>query len=59
MAATLECVDASGQITTNRFMQCIDSKGHPSADGRIFALGDCVNVRGTEMRFTKEMNSTG
>lgn len=55
MAATLECVDASGQITTNRFMQCIDSKGHPSADGRIFALGDCVNVRGTEMRFTKDI----
>ena len=28
--------------------------GIPVASGRIFALGDCAKVLGTEMRFTKE-----
>lgn len=54
LVAKLGAGDPTGQICTNRAMQCVrEGDGVPLASGHIFALGDCAKVLGTEMRFTK------
>lgn len=56
LVAKLGAGDSTGQICTNRAMQCVcEGDGIPVASGRIFALGDCAKVLGTEMRFTKDI----
>ena len=55
LVASLGCLDDRQQILTNRFMQCVSPTHVPCLGGRLFALGDCVTVLGTEMNFTKDI----
>lgn len=58
-AKALGCCDGRDQICTNRAMQIVSAEpgrgGKALAEGRIFALGDCVSVQGVDVPLTKDI----